>query len=884
LVSGSLLEIIETSNPKRDDPSYAWPTLKGVGVRRLLAVLVPLILSLVPIPVGISAAGATASDPAINGIPGSRLLFPVTTPAILRAASGEFAVWQTYSPTISQINWDIQRLSDGATSFTMNAPSGSAVYADGHFVGVANSETHSYRVYDAATSDLVWDAGAAPTQVRLGGADWVVRQGDDDTPVLHFKDGRSVVLGTSDNGGSPSYSRWFQEGSTLVFGGSVGGVVTVNRDTLAVNVITTTSTFRDHFYWTGDRISRVERDSVSGLYELASTDLEGTQPLSPTVDMTDLRRFRAFGDQLLTDTASTRGVLRSIDLTTGAVGAVVVNLPGEQIDSARETRTLLIRRDGATPTAPQNLAELANGVSERSIGLVKRGISPRTAIAVTDSLVIADSEIINQPVSLERSDLTGTPTPFVSGTIYRPQTSGDTLAFTTYYGYPTTLGWPGGSRTTEGSGVLGYRGQAFVKPLTSSIADPGYVIEDVKTGQVLAQDSAVRSLDTAVDGLTQWVWDPVAKRLSSRSLAQPNTAFVELPLSIGDCDSTTYPSLSVKGHSALLPCTQPHANTPGRDWPVVVDLAHGTNVNYEPQNWWGPVELATADILVVSAYIGPNPVGLINLGVGSKMLKIPEGVGNVDISDGPDPVMVGIDYYGSTGEGRAFTAPIDWSMPAVDTTAPRVRARPMPASTGRVGAQTVTFSYSAVDDRLIASFDVRIRAGKLGTRLGPWESAGSEVTNTRVRSRLGPGDSKCFSVRARDASQNVSMWSTPTCTSVPLDDSALKATGKLRRLTRRPALSGSVTQLRPAKSSGAGRLTLQRSTGSQILVHYLGTRKPTKAAVFVGKRRVGVVRSKGCEVGERCLAIIRVEGFVKSRISIIAVKRRSMIDAVAIVK
>jgi hypothetical protein len=91
-------------------------------------------------------------------------------------------------------------------------------------------------------------------------------------------------------------------------------------------------------------------------------------------------------------------------------------------------------------------------------------------------------------------------------------------------------------------------------------------------------------------------------------------------------------------------------------------------------------------------------------------------------------------------------------------------------------ASSFTVRWSATDSGSgIASYDVRYRQAPWNGSFGNitlWRSA---TTATSVTFAGAPGNTHCFSTRARDKAGNVSAWSVERCTAVPLDDRSLVA-------------------------------------------------------------------------------------------------------------
>lgn len=123
----------------------------------------------------------------------------------------------------------------------------------------------------------------------------------------------------------------------------------------------------------------------------------------------------------------------------------------------------------------------------------------------------------------------------------------------------------------------------------------------------------------------------------------------------------------------------------------------------------------------------------------------------------------------------------DWSAErclVIDGASPIVTTTPLPTRTKATGATTaITFRYSATDDIGVASYDVRYHEDQGGTHVGSWTYGGREITERSFTVGVPTSYRVCFSVRARDTTDNVSDWSPSRCTYV--DGTAPKVTRAL---------------------------------------------------------------------------------------------------------
>ena len=125
---------------------------------------------------------------------------------------------------------------------------------------------------------------------------------------------------------------------------------------------------------------------------------------------------------------------------------------------------------------------------------------------------------------------------------------------------------------------------------------------------------------------------------------------------------------------------------------------------------------------------------------------------------------------------------------ARDLTAPTV-AMLQPGSAVHL-SPALPVAWSGADPSGIGSFDVQREAASWNAAPGPWVSwlAGTAAT---AQTYAGPyGQMSCFEVRATDTAGNLSDWSPPCCTSVPLRSNQLTYSQHWRRVAVPTALAG----------------------------------------------------------------------------------------------
>lgn len=209
--------------------------------------------------------------------------------------------------------------------------------------------------------------------------------------------------------------------------------------------------------------------------------------------------------------------------------------------------------------------------------------------------------------------------------------------------------------------------------------------------------------------------------------------------------------------------------------------------------------------------------------------------GTVAVADARPDARITVRAIGDVQWSESNEILVD--LPGVDSIAPRVVQRPVaPVSVGR----SVTVTTAASDDRLLAGVDVRRRSAAFGSAPGAWEYPTGwqgRSPGTLTMANLAPGRMYCFASRARDRAGNTSPWTTPQCTSVPLDDRDLKRGGKWQPLSGRGYYQG--TALRSASRTASLARTRVRAEAVWLVVSTCPN--CGAVAIYEGARRVATV-------------------------------------------
>jgi len=243
------------------------------------------------------------------------------------------------------------------------------------------------------------------------------------------------------------------------------------------------------------------------------------------------------------------------------------------------------------------------------------------------------------------------------------------------------------------------------------------------------------------------------------------------------------------------------------------------------------------------------------------------------------------------GETRCFAARATdragntsaWSEQScvyVDGAAPRLsRATGSPRFPTKMG-RPVAYRYGATDDDTVTTYDVARRSAPRGKPLGAWRTvlSATKRTDTSIQGR--PGSQHCFRFRARDRAGNVSAWSAPRCSVMPVDDHELVTRGRAVSLNSDQAIVGTYTRL---KQRGAST-TLKAQTGRRVGVWVLRRPGHGKADVYAAGRRLGRISFNGPFV-RRVLVMLPATRRFSGAVRVVQVTDRPVqVDAVVVVR
>jgi len=179
----------------------------------------------------------------------------------------------------------------------------------------------------------------------------------------------------------------------------------------------------------------------------------------------------------------------------------------------------------------------------------------------------------------------------------------------------------------------------------------------------------------------------------------------------------------------------------------------------------------------------------------------------------------------------------------------------------------VKFSFSYRDNTQLSTYDVVYRTAPAGRSLGQWVFPASwqKIRTTWVSMTAAVGSDTCFMVRARDAAGNLSAWSTPVCTSLPLDDRSLSVVGSVTRATTTMGIYGTASRL---NKPGAG-LYRAGQVGNRIAVIALSGPGQGAVDVWHAGRKLGRI-SLAATTWSRRTFYLPVTPYVSGTVSIVS--------------
>ena len=142
---------------------------------------------------------------------------------------------------------------------------------------------------------------------------------------------------------------------------------------------------------------------------------------------------------------------------------------------------------------------------------------------------------------------------------------------------------------------------------------------------------------------------------------------------------------------------------------------------------------------------------------------------------------------------------------------------------------------------------------------GVWATVSAATASRSMSVFTDPGTTYCFRARTRDVAGNLSAWSTPRCTTVPVDDASLRASAQWDRGPANGWLAGTYSS---ARAKGA---TLTRGVAAVRQIGVIATTCPGcgSIAVYIGASKVGVLNLSAASTTQRRL--VTTARFASSR-------------------
>jgi hypothetical protein len=203
------------------------------------------------------------------------------------------------------------------------------------------------------------------------------------------------------------------------------------------------------------------------------------------------------------------------------------------------------------------------------------------------------------------------------------------------------------------------------------------------------------------------------------------------------------------------------------------------------------------------------------------------------------------------GAEDPFWTPASTAQLPSDTTAPAATLT-APNDAATIGA-SVTLTWTGHDDYSgIAYYQLRERTAPYSAGFTSWSTPSSwqHLTgNSVTRSGLARGKDYCFKLRAVDNAGNMSSWTAPRCTAVPLDDRSLSRAPGWTTGTGSNYYAGTITS---TTKKGA---TLTRTNAEVHRIAAIATTCPQCGSVnvYVGSHRVGTLDLHGSRTKHQVL-------------------------------
>ena len=317
-------------------------------------------------------------------------------------------------------------------------------------------------------------------------------------------------------------------------------------------------------------------------------------------------------------------------------------------------------------------------------------------------------------------------------------------------------------------------------------------------------------------------------------------------------------------------------STAGRRWMPGTPLSHPSVVAHEPGLGLGASGHAIVTWTIASTtsinFATRTPGGAWNTSHGQlSSIGGFAAASAVAVDRGGNATAVWVDDVDGAAPPAVAAAILDGGAPVFTMTrpaSPNTRVFPV-----RWSARDV---WSGV-----SGYDVRVRSAKLAGRFGAWRGWTNGTSATSRRFIGQPGQTYCFSGRARDTFGNVSGWSAPLCTATPVDDRRLQAGPGWHR-TSSPA---SYQKSLMTTSRKGAELRLRGVSTKGLTLVATTCRSCGKVSVSLGKQRLRVVNLRSGTTKTR--VSIPVRGFPKLRTGTVTIKvaskgKRVLIDGLVV--
>lgn len=244
----------------------------------------------------------------------------------------------------------------------------------------------------------------------------------------------------------------------------------------------------------------------------------------------------------------------------------------------------------------------------------------------------------------------------------------------------------------------------------------------------------------------------------------------------------------------------------------------------------------------------------------------------------------GIDNQGNAVVGGVYALPDPTTgalhVKFVDAAGPKSSVSGVPVNALK---KQLHLTWSA-QDRFsdVELYDVRVRTTKWNSTSGETTSLLTGTTETSLDFATTPGRTYCFEVRARDEHANYGAFTTPKCTTTPVDDGVLTAAGGFTRVQSashyngtysKATTKGASLKLTQVKASRLALVVSKVASGGKVAVYFQGTKLGSYSLKGSSYQQVVPVKTFGSVEGGTLVIkvisetgkLVRIDGVVAAK-------------------